>query len=445
MSDKTLSLLQDLLHMAKAAGADTCDAVLSDSSSLTVGRRLGKQESLQRSEEAAIGLRVFLGRKSAIVSSSDRSPAALKEIADRAVSMARYVPEDMHAGIADISETTKHFPDLDLHDKAELSAEAMNSLADAAESAALEVTGVTNSEGATCDMGHGIDYYVASNGFVGSYASSSFSLSVAAIAGESVSMEVGDDFDWASHLSDLKDAASIGREAGLRAVKALNAKRAPTGSFPVVFDRRTSGGIIGSLASAVSGGAVARGTTMLKDMMGKQVFGKHITILDDPFLKRGARSRPFDGEGVAPLKRAIIENGVLTGWLLDLASARKLGLQTTGNAARGASAPPSPRAANFYMQPGEKRPEEMIRDIKHGLFVTSLMGSGANIVTGDYSRGAKGFWIENGEIAYPVSELTIAGNLKDMWMNLTPANDLQLKYGVDTPTLLIESMTVAGG
>lgn len=444
MTDKIQTLLEDLLRMAKNAGADSCDAVLSDSLSITVGRRMGKPESLRRSEESEIGLRVFVGRKSAIVSTSDRARDTLKEVAARAVSMAKCVPEDSYAGIADASETAKHLPDLDLHDPSSLSPEAMGEIADAAENAAMSVKGVTNSEGATFDMGRSVDYYAASNGFSGSYASSSFSLSAAVIAGSGTAMEVGDDFDWAVYLSDLKDPEKIGHIASKRAVEALNPRRVPTGRFPVVFDRRIAGGLIGSLASAVSGGSVSRGTTLLKDMMHKQVFSKHITIIDDPFLKRGARSHPFDGEGIAPLKRAIIDKGILTGWLLDLASARKLGLQTTGNAVRGAGSPPSPRAANFYMQPGQDTPESLVRNIGRGLLVTSLLGSGANIVTGDYSRGAKGFWIENGEIAYPVSEITIAGNLKDMWMNLIPANDLQLKYGVDAPTLLIENMTIAG-
>jgi PmbA protein len=320
----------------------------------------------------------------------------------------------------------------------------MNDYADRAEQAALGVKGITNSDGAEFSCGKDKVYYVASNGFAGSYASSGFSLGVMVIAGEGTAMEVNDDFDSATFLSDLKAPEAVGMKAAERAVSALYPKKVATRQVPLVFDNRISGGLIGSLAGAVSGAAVARGTTLLKDRMGQQVFNGAVTIVDDPFLKRGLRSHPFDGEGIAPQKRAIIDQGLLTGWLLDLSSARQLGLKTTGNAARGSGSAPSPRPANFYMQPGHVTLDELIKDIDSGFYVTSLMGSGVNIVTGDYSRGAKGFWIENGRISYPVAELTVAGNLKDMWLHCTPANDLELKYGIDAPSLRIDGMTVAG-
>lgn len=445
VNTEMLNVLQDLLKTAQGFGASAADAVLADSTSVSVQRRLGKPESLSRSEEAEVGLRVFVGKKQAIVSSSDRSPDALRQMAERAVAMARAVPEDNYAGIADASQLATSFPDLDMYDDAQISVERMIELADAAEDAARAVTGVTNSEGAECAAGSEAVYYAASNGFAQGYAGSGFSLSVSVIAGRDTAMETDYEYDSVTFLSDLKDPATIGRAAGERAVAALNPRKGKTKQLPVVFDRRVSGGIIGSLASAISGGAVARGTTFLKDKMGQQVFAADVTVVDDPFMKRGMRSHPFDAEGVAPTRRNIIENGVLTGWLLDLASARQLGLQTTGNATRGASSPPSPRAANFYMQPGRLTPEALIAEIEEGFFVTQMMGSGANPVTGDYSRGARGFWIENGKIAYPVSEMTIAGNIKDMWMNLAAANDLVFKYGVDAPTLRIDGMTVAGG
>lgn len=441
---ETLQLLQDVLKKAKAAGATDADAVLSDSASVSVTRRNGEPESLVRSEEAEIGLRVLVGGKQAIVSSSDRSPEALQQMAERAVAMARMVPEDKFAGLADPADIAKSFPDLDLYDATDLSVEKMTEMADTAENAALDVEGVTNSDGAECSVSKETSYYAATNGFVGGYSASGFSLSVSVIAGEDTQMETDYDFDSAAYLKDLADPLSIGRSAGERAVKALNPRKGPTKTMPVVFDRRTAGGIIGSLAGAISGSAVARGTTFLKDSMGKQIFPANISVIDDPFLKRGARSHPFDGEGVTPQKRSIIDNGVLTGWLLDTSSAKQLGLKTTGNAARSASSPPSPRAANFYMQPGSKSVEELIKDIDEGFFVTQLMGSGANPVTGDYSRGARGFWIEKGQITYPVAEMTIAGNILQMWLDLEAANDLQFKYGVDTPTLRIAKMTVAG-
>ncbi|MEZ0262100.1 MAG: TldD/PmbA family protein [Alphaproteobacteria bacterium] len=441
---QTLQLLEDILKKAKAAGATSADVVLSDSTSVAVTRRFGKPEALKRSEEAEIGLRVLVGQKQAIVSSSDRAPDTLAEMAARAVAMAKSVPEDKYAGIADPSELAKTFPDLDLYDGSEPTADEMAKMADAAESAALGVKGVTNSDGAECSSSRDITYYAATNGFNGSFPSSGFSISVSVIAGEDTGMETDYDFDSASHLKDLKDPASVGKSAGERAVRALGPRKGPTKEMPVVFDRRISGGLIGSLAGAVTGTSVARGTTLLKDKMGAQIFAPGITIVDDPFIKRGNRSHPFDGEGVAPQKRNIIDDGKLTGWLLDLSSARQLGLKTTGNAARGASSPPSPRPANFYMQPGKMSVDELIADIEEGFFVTQMMGSGGNIVTGDYSRGARGFWIVKGKIAYPVAEMTIAGNLKEMWPSVTPANDLELKYGVDAPTLRIAKMTVAG-
>jgi PmbA protein len=442
--ETTLALLQDLLKRAKTFGATSADVVLSDSSSVSVNRRLGKPESIHRSEEADIGLRVFVGKRSAIVSSSDRAPEALTQMAERAVAMAKNVPEDPHGGIADPSEITKTFPELDLYDPQELNVEKMNDYADRAENAAREIKGVTNSDGAEFGCGKDISYYVASNGFVGSYASSGFSLSVSVIAGKDTNMETDYDFDSAIFLSDLAAPETIGRSAGERAVQALNPKKGQTQQVPVVFDRRISGGLIGALAGAISGSSVARGTTLLKDKMNEQIFSSNITIIDDPFVKRGHRSHPFDGEGLAPQKRSIIDKGVLTGWLLDLNSARQLGLKSTGNAGRGSGSPPSPRAANFYMQPGNISFDDLIKDIDQGFFVTQTIGGGGNIITGDYSRGARGFWIEKGRIAYPVSEVTIAGNLKDMWRACTPANDLKLKYGVDAPSIRIDGMTVAG-
>jgi PmbA protein len=445
IQDDTLQLLSDLLKHAKAAGATAADAVLADSTSQSITRRLGEQESLSRSEEADIGLRVFVGQRQAVVSSSDRSKDTLTDMVERAVAMARAVPEDEFAGIAAAEDLATAFPDLELYDGAELSAEQMNDMADACEQAARDVPGVTNSEGAECAFGHETVYFVTSNGFAQSYKTSGYTLSVSVVAGRDLAMETDYDYDSSTFLSDLKDPASIGRSAGERTVRALNPVKKPTGQLPVVFDRRVSGGLIGYLAGAVSGSAVARGTTLLKDKMHQQVFNKNITIVDDPFVRRGNRSHPFDGEGVTPQKRNIIENGILTGWVLDIATARQLGLKTTGNAGRGASSPPSPRVANFHMLPGSRTPEDMLKNIDEGFYVTQMMGSTGNpVLTGDYSRGARGFWIEKGQITHAVAEMTIAGNLRDMWMTLEAANDLELKYGVDAPTILIENMMVAG-
>jgi PmbA protein len=442
--EKIVALLDGLLKTAKTCGATAADIVLSDSTSLTIARRLGKPESIHRSEEAEIGLRVFVGQRSAIVSSSDRSPEGLQQMAERAVAMARNVPEDKYAGLADADQLSKNIPDLDLYDASDVSIDTMNDMADTAEQAALEIKGITNSEGAEFGCGRDTVYFVTSNGFRGNYSSSGFSLSVSVIAGVGEGMETDYDFDSSTFLSDLEAPEKIGREAGMRTLRALSPRKGATGKVPVVFDKRVSGGLIGSLAGAISGNAVTRGTTFLKDSLGKQIFSKEVNIIDDPFIKRGSRSHPFDGEGVAPQRRVMVENGVLTGWLLDLSSARQLGLQSTGNASRGTGSPPSPKPANFYMQAGTLSFDDLIKDIDGGFYVTQLMGSGANPVTGDYSRGAKGFWIEKGRIAYPVSEMTIAGNIKDMWLQLTAANDLEIKHGIDTPTLRIDSMVVAG-
>ncbi len=440
----TLQLLQDLLGKAKSYGATAADIVLSDSASLSVTRRNGKAEALQRSEEAEIGLRVFVGDRQAIVSSSDRSAEALDQMAERAVAMAKIVPADPYCGIADPTEIARTWADLDLYDPTEVSVQQLTDMADEAEDAARSIKGITNSDGAECASSTDTSYYVASNGFVGGYSSSGFSLSVSVIAGEGDGMETDYDYDSAAFFKDLASPTDIGRSAGERAVRALNPKKGPTREMPVVFDRRNSGGLLGSLASGISGSAVARGTTLLKDKMGTRVFPEGMNVIDDPFLKRGNRSHPFDGEGVTPQRRKIIDNGVLTGWLLDLSSARQLGLKTTGNAVRGASAPPSPRAANFYMEPGKLTVGELIKDIDEGFYVTQLMGSGANMITGDYSRGARGFWIEKGQITYPVAEMTIAGNISDMWQGMVAANDLIFKYGIDAPTIRLKKMMVAG-
>jgi PmbA protein len=363
---------------------------------------------------------------------------------ERALDMAKSVPEDQYVGIADPAELAKTFPDLDLYDATELAVDKMNAIADACEGAARAVKGVTNSEGAECATAKETIYYAASNGFAGGFSSSGFTVSVSVIAGEDMGMETDYDYDSAAYLKDMKNPEEIGRNAGERAVKALNPRKGPTKIMPVVFDRRTSGSLIGSLAGAITGSSVARGTTFLKDSLGKKIFADGINIIDDPFMKRGHRSHPFDAEGVAPQRRNIIDQGTLTGWLLDLSSARQLKLKTTGNASRGASSAPSPKPANFYMEAGKQSLDALIADIEEGFFVTQMMGSGVNMVTGDYSRGARGFWIEKGKITYPVSEMTIAGNLKDMWLDLSAANDLEFKSGIDAPSLSVGKMTVAG-
>jgi len=439
-----LDLLQDLIGRARRAGADAADAVFFEGISLSHARRLGKTEKLERSEGHDLGLRVFVGRQQAIVSSNDRSPDALSELVERAVAMARTVPEDPYCGIADAGEIARDWPSLDMLDPEEPSAEVLIERARATEEAALAVKGVTNSEGAEAGWGRTRIVLAASNGFAGSYVGSSHGVSASVIAGAGSQMERDYDFASAIHAADLRDPAEIGRSAGERAVKRLAAKKMPTCRCPVVFDPRVARGFISHLLGAISGPAIARGTSFLKDRLGERIFPEAITIIDDPHRQRGLRSKPFDGEGVANRRRAIIDKGVLTTWLLDLRSARQLGLKTTGHAARGTASPPSPSATNVWIEPGAISPKELIADIDGGFYVAEMMGMGVNGVTGDYSRGAAGFWIEKGEITFPVSEMTVAGNLKDIFAHLQTANDLEFKAGLDSPTLRVDDLTVAG-
>ncbi|WP_119462158.1 metallopeptidase TldD-related protein [Rhodospirillaceae bacterium SYSU D60014] len=439
-----LDLLNDLIGRARKAGADAADALLVDSASMSLAQRLGQPERLERAESRDLGLRVLIGRRQAMVSSTDTAPAMLAELVDRAVAMAKSVPEDPYCGLADPDQLATEHPEIELCDPEEPAPDMLVERARAAEESARAVEGVTNSEGAEAGWARSAVSLAASNGFTGSYAVSRHSVSVSVLAGEGTQMER--DYDYSSTVfgSDLEDPATVGRRAGERAVKRLKPRRAATARLPVVFDPRVSNSLVGHLASAINGTAIARGTSFLKDKMGQRVLPIGVTITDDPHRQRGLRSKPFDGEGVANRRRAIVEDGVLASWILDLRAARQLGLTSTGHASRGTSSPPSPSTTNLYLSAGELSPEELIAGIPNGFYVTELIGFGVNGVTGDYSRGASGFWIEQGALAYPVSEITIAGNLKDMFLNLTPASDLVFRYGTDAPTIRVDGMTIAG-
>lgn len=439
-----LNLLTDLLAKAKAAGADAADALLFESRSLSLSRRLGKPEDLERSESGDLGLRVFIGKRQAFVSSTDTSPAALALVVERAVAMAKVAAEDPYCGLADSARLATKTPDLDLEDGTEPDAEALLARAAAAEDAAMAVKGVTNSEGGGAGWSWGRVALATSHGFAGTYAGSRHDVSVSVVAGEGTGMERDYDYSSARHLVDLEAADAVGRRAGERAVKRLSPRKAVTAKISVVYDPRVATSLLGHLAGAISGPAVARGTSFLRDKLGQQVFAPGIRVIDDPHRRRGLASKPFDGEGVANGERAIVEDGHLTTWLLDSASARQLGLATTGHASRGTGGPPGPSTTNFYLAAGALDPAGLMADIKQGLYVTELIGFGVNGVTGDYSRGAAGFWIENGVLAFPVSEVTIAGNLKDMFRHVTPANDLVFRRGTDAPTLRVDGMTLAG-
>lgn len=440
-----LDLLTGLVKKAKSSGADAADAVLVDSASLSLAMRLGELERLERSESGDIGLRVLMGKRQAIVSSSDRSPLALDELVERALSMARAVPEDPFCGLADPDQITHAIPQLDICDPAEPSADDLVDLARRCEDAARAVNGVTNSEGADASWGRSMVAITGTNGMSAAYWMSHSSLSVSVLAGDAEQgMERDYDYTSAVYGADMMSPEAVGRSAANRTVARLGGRKMKTCRVPIVFDPRVSRGILGHLTGAINGGAISRGTSFLLDKLGKQVFPKGVTVIDDPHRPRGLRSKPLDGEGLANSRRAFIEDGVLTSWVLDLRSARQLGLTSTGHASRGTGSPPSPQVTNFYMEPGPVTVKELLGDIPNGFYVTELVGQGVNGITGDYSRGAAGFWIENGELAYPVSEVTIAGNLVDMFLNITPANDLEFRYGMDCPTLRIDGMTVAG-
>jgi len=437
-------LAESLLAAARKAGADAADVIIVHGISQDIAVRLGQTETVERSEGRDLGLRVFVGRRQAIVSSNDFGRETLARLPERAVAMARAVPEDPYCGLADPTRHAKSLPALDLDDHGEPDAATLAAFAKEAEDAARAVPGVTNSEGAECGFRRGEVTLATSDGFVGRYGSSRYSIGVSVLAGEGLAMERDDDYSVTVHRSDLRSPADLGRTAGERAVRRLNPRKPESGRVPVVFENRLAGGLLGHLAGAISGSAIARGTSFLKDQLGQKVFADGLRVIDDPYRLRGLRSRPFDGEGVAGERRALIDDGVLTTWLLDSRAARQLGLATTGHASRGTGGPPSPSPTNLYLEPGTLSPEALIGGIERGFFVTDLIGMGVNGVTGDYSRGAVGFWIENGALAFPVSEVTIAGNLKNMFRAITPASDLIFRSGVDAPTLRIDGMTIAG-
>jgi len=437
----------NLLDAARKAGAEAADAIVIDGSSISVEARNGALEHAERSEGTDLGLRVFLGKRQAIVSSSDNRPETLKAMAERAVAMAREAPEDPFTGLADADQLAQDMdPEaLELFDPApEPVAEVLLRDALAAEAAALAVQGVSQVSDAAASYGTHRVHLAATNGFSGGYSRSSRSTSCVAISGEGTGMERDYDGDSRTFQSDLRSPEEIGRTAGERAVALVGAQKPATGTFPVLFDERISSSLIGHLLAASNGAAIARGASWLKDCLGEQVLPEHLSLIEDPHRPRIPGSRSFDAEGLATRRRAVVENGVLTGWTLDLSSARKLGMAPTGNATRGVSGPPSPSNWNLSLTQGVHSRADLLRDMGTGLLVTSMIGSTINPNTGDYSRGASGFWVENGEITHPVNECTIAGNLRDMLRRIIPANDARPYLSRVVPSVLIEGMTLAG-
>ena len=441
-SQNLVDRAEQLVSLAKKAGATDADAVIVRSRSRSVAVRLGKVESVDASEGDDFSLRVFVGKRVASVSANPGFDAAT--LAGRAVAMAKASPEDPFACLADDADLSHDYPDLGLVDEIDVSSEELTDKALEMEAAALAVPGVTNSGGAGTSVSMGGMVLVTSRGFSGSYMATRFGRGISVIAGEGTAMERDYEGDSRVRYADLDPAAELGRKAAERAVKKLNPRQADTGSgITVIYDPRVARGMVGHLASAINGAAIVRKTSFLRDMMGQQILRKGLMVLDDPHIIRGPSSRPFDGEGVAGSKLVMVDDGVLQQWFLATSQAQELGLRTNGRGVRSGTTV-TPSSTNLSLEPGTVSPEDMLKSVKSGFYVTEMIGHGANLVTGEYSRGASGFWIENGELAYPVSEVTIASNLKDMFMRVTPANDIDRKYGVAAPTIAIEGMTLAG-
>ncbi|MFT8789713.1 TldD/PmbA family protein [Komagataeibacter saccharivorans] len=445
MSSNPIDQIATLITRAKGAGADAADAIYVSRTAHGAQVRNGRTEDLERSETCDLGLRVFVGQRAAIVSATALDPARFDALAERAVAMARVVPEDRFAGLC--AEAEHRFVDaagLDLFDPTEPATGDLITRARVAEESALAVEGVSNSNGASASFGLSDIILMTSAGFSGRYARTSHSVSVSTVAGSGTKMERDYDYHAAVHLSDLEDAALVGRRAGERTVARLNPVRPRTGRMPIVLDPRVSTSMLGHLSGAINGISIARGTSFLKEKMDSRIMPAGITIIDDPRRVRGPGARPFDGEGMLTATRTLVEDGVLKTWALDSRSARQLGLNPNGCASRGTSGPPAPSLGNMYMQPGSMTPTELMADITEGIYITEMMGSAINGITGDYSRGAAGFMIRNGVLAEPVAELTVAGNLNDMFMRLVPANDLTFRQSTNAPTIRIDDMMIAG-
>ena len=438
------TLIGQLLDAAKSAGASGADAMLARGQSTSVSIRHGKVESAERSEDFDIGLRVFVGQQTASISTSQLDADNIKDLAARAVAMAKLAPEDPYVTLASADQLAQQIPMLDIYDPAQPDADSLRQRASEAEASALSVDGITNSDGGNAGYGV-VDVLIAtSNGFSAGYQRSSHGVSAVVIAEKDGQMERDYDYSSAVFETDLDAADAVGKNAAKRTLERLGASKAKTGKFPVIYDRRVAASLVSTLAGAINGASVARGTSFLKDQLGKKIAADGLNFIDDPLRPRGMASRPFDAEGCPVQTRKMVEDGVLQGWFLDLSSAAKLGLAGTGNAKRSLGSAPSPGSSNFYLENGTIGRDDLIADIDEGFLVTELMGSSVDMITGDYSRGAGGFWISKGKIAQPISEATIAGNLKDMLMNITRANDIDMRDSTAAPSLRIDGMTVAG-
>jgi len=438
------NILSEALEYGKKSGTGQMDLLLVETIAVQYSQRMNKLEKLERAESMDLGIRLFRGKRQVIVSTSDISTPNIKKLIDQGLAMVDLVPEDPYCGLAESSQLITKIPNLLMVDPVEPDISKLQERAQICEEAALSVQGIYNSEGAESAWVKSNTHFAASNGFQQSYSNTRHSLSVAVIAKSDQGMERDYDFSSTVFGKNLKDPADIGQKAAEQAVRRLNPQRINSGKMPVIFHPRIANSFLGHLAAAIHGASVARGTSFLKNQLHQQIFPSSVTVMDHPLLEKGLASRPFDAEGLPCKPQAMIDKGVLTDWLLDLRSARQLKMTPNGHAVRGPSSLPSAGISNFYLEAGTVTPESLIKGIKSGLYVTELIGDGVNLITGDYSRGATGFWIENGSIAYPVSELTIAGNLQEIFRNLIVANDLSFNYRVNSPTLLVDSLMVAG-
>ena len=433
-----------LIKRAKELGADAADCACDKSQSLSASVRLGSLESVEREESRSAGLRVMFGQKQAGASTSALNKAALDELAARVVQMAKLAAEDPYCGIIDASQTAKNFIDLELEDFSEPKIEWLEQCALEAEAAALKVQDISNIAGCGSSWGRTEAIYAASNGFLGGYCGTFWSLSVAPMAQRNNFMERDYESSVARFQAKLKSPKSVGIKAANRAVSRLGATKMPSMKAPVILEGRVARSLLGMLIGAISGNAIARGVSFLREDLGNDVFPAHINIIDDPFIKGGWGSKPFDGEGAEVSMKNIVENGVLNSWLLNSSSAKQLGLKSNGHASMNAGGPPGIGVSNFVLEPSKQSLDDLIKIANNGLLVCEAMSPSFNPNTGDYSVGVSGRRIENGELTSPVSEITIAGNMKDIFKNITQANDLENKSAIDCPSLLIDGMIIGG-
>ncbi|MEO9168448.1 MAG: TldD/PmbA family protein [Aestuariivirga sp.] len=444
MKNELLELAQETMNLALKAGATSAEAMVAESRDNSISIRHGVVEELEQSESRAVGLRVFAGQSSATIASSVLTKEARQKLAERVVAMAKLAPPDSYAGLADPQQLAREQHDYDLVSKTSPSASELKKLVEETEAAGLSVKGISKSNGAGASSSSSTTALAFSNGFAKSWQRTGFGLSISLVAGEGTSMVRDYYGSSANHFEDIESPAYIGAKAAERTVARINPHKLASQSVNVIFDRRVSASLLGHFAGAINGSSIARGVSFLKEKLGQQVFNSAVTIVDDPHRLRGFSSKSFDAEGLPTQRRNFIDKGILTSWIMDLRSARQLNLQSTASASRGLASNPSPSTSNLHMEAGSSARDEMIRTLNKGLLITEFIGNANNAATGDYSRGASGFWIENGEIQFPVSEITVAGNLNQMFLNLTPASDLEFRSSTNAPSCLVEGMTLAG-